>query len=484
MRPRASLVAAVLVASFGSARAQEQVKSDAERLADLEKKLAEQQKQLDDLKAHEKPKAIDEKGAVQQAQNQSFDWGYNDGFYVKGDINGAGYMIRPHARLQLDYRAFPYSSKNLAYNNAVPEDQFLVRRARVGFLGNFGPFEFMFDADPIRSPLPIADFWFQWHQIDEFQIRFGSFKAPFDFDDSQTSDLYLDMVERPIPTGSGNQITPDYRIGAEVFGRVADGLFSYFFSVVNQPDSNTVQDGDPLYTARVQTEIKGFEAGIGALAARLGTGGPKGFANSFTGATPAQYVFFAPVSVRGWEQAILGDAAFYYGPGFISGGYAYAQQARERVAADGTSGTPLVTQGGWVTVGWMLMGPITPGPHPIPFKDWEFFSMELQKKRNARNCGLELVFRMETMDIRDARGGRRFTSAAETTVATPSTSATALKVKGNQCQAGTIGLNFYPNENVKFMFDYVHLHLGDRLRAERAHSNEADEILLRAQLEF
>jgi hypothetical protein len=448
-------------------------KTASERLAALENLVAQQQKEIDALEGKSDPRT-----------GPAFDWGFKDGFYVRGDLNGVPYEIRPRARLQLDYRAFPYSSKNLAYNNAVPEDQFLVRRARVGFGGNFGPFDFVFDADPIRSPLPIADFWFQWHSFDELQIRFGSFKAPFDYDDSQTSDLYLDMVERPIATGSGNQITPDYRIGVEVFGKIGGGLFNYFLSAVNQPDANAVVDGDPLYTARIETDVNGFEAGAGVLTARVGEAGAKGAGNSFTGATPAQYVFFTPVAIRGWEQAVMGDAAFYRGPGWISGGYAYAQQQRRRIAADGTSGDPLVTQGGWVTLGWMIMGPTSPGPHGVPFSDWEYFSLDITKKRNARNVGLEIVCRVETVDFRDLRGGRKFTSAAETTPAKPSTSATALNVKGNQCQAVTAGINFYPIENVKLMADYVHLRLGDQQRAERAHSNQADEVLLRAQMEF
>lgn len=488
------LVPSALVLGAGTARAQEKpqenpARSDAQRIEELEKKLDQQQKEIDELKnkkAETPPPPIDEKGAVSEAQKnaQTFEWGFKDGFYVRGTINDASYELRPRARLQLDYRAFPHSSQNLAFPHAIPEDQFLVRRARVGFGGNFGPFEFMFDADVIRSPLPIADFWFQWHQLDELQIRFGSFKAPFDYEDSMTSDLYIDMVERPMATGSGNQIAPDYRVGAEVFGKIAGGLFSYFLSAVNQPDANVVQDGDPLFTARVETDVKGFEFGMGALAARTGLAGANNTAKSFTGVTPGQFVFFAPIAIRGWEQAGLIDAAYYFGPTWISGGYAWAQQERRRVGADGTNGDPLVTQGGWITMGWMFWGPTTPGPHGIPFKDWDVFSMDLVKKRNARNVGMEMVVRFETVDIRDARGGRRFTNAAETTHAAPSTAANALNVKGNQAQAVTVGFNLYPIENVKFMADYVLLHLGDQQRAERAHSNQAQELLFRAQLEF
>lgn len=459
-------------------------KSDAERLEELEKKLAAQQDEIDQLKKTQKPPKVDEKGLPVPDAPPTFDWGFKDGFFVKGAVNGTNYELRPRARLQLDYRAFVHSHVNLAFPHSIPEDEFVIRRARVGFGGNFGPFEFTFDADPIRSPLPIADFWFQWHQIDEFQVRFGSYKAPFDNDDFMNSDLYIDCVERPMFSSSGNALAPDYRVGAMAFGKIAGGLFNYWVSCTNLPDSNTVVDGDPLYSGRVETDIKGFFLGVGALGARAGASGPNGAVKSFTGATPGQFAFFSPVNIRGWEQAYIADTGFYFGPTWIVGGYGWGQQERQRVAADGTTGTPLVTQGAYLTMGWMFWGPTTPGPHGAPFKDWDMFSMDVQKKRNGRNVGMELVCRVEWIDIRDARGGRRFSNGSETTPSVPGTAANSTEVKGNQAEAVTAGINFYPIENVKFMVDYVHLHLGDATRAERAHSHEADEFLVRAQLEF
>jgi hypothetical protein len=489
------LVLSSLALGAGTALAQEKpqetpARSDAQRIEELEKKLDQQQKEIDELKnkkpekAETPPPPIDEKGAVSEAQKQTFEWGFKDGFYVRGTINEASYELRPRARLQLDYRAFPHSSDNLAFPHAIPEDQFLVRRARVGFMGHFGPFDFDFEADPARSPFPLGDFWFVWHQWDEFQVRFGHFKAPFDLDGSMVTSLYIDMVERAMVIGSGNQLSPNLRIGAEVMGKIAGGLFNYFLSAVNQPDGNVVPNGDPLYSGRLETDVKGFEFGVGALGARVGLAGPNNTGKSYPGATPGQFVFFTPVAIRGWQQAFTVDAAYYFGPVWASGGYAWAQQERLRIGADGTDGDPLVTQGAWLTAGWLFWGPTTPGPHGVPFKDWDLFSMDLEKKRAARTVGMEMVVRIETMDIRDARGGRRFTSATETTVATPSTAANALNVKGNQAQAMTVGFNLYPIENVKFMADYVLLHLGDQQRAERAHSNQAQELLFRAQLEF
>jgi phosphate-selective porin len=482
----------VLCLGAGIARAQD-ADPNAARLNELEKKVAEQQREIEALKqarpAAPAAPAIDEKSGAEAAATKTappkFEWGFNDGFFVSGELNGTGYSIRPRARIQLDYRAFPHSDQNLAYPHPIPEDQFLVRRARFGFDGNFGVFKFDFEADPTRSGnVPLGDFWLQYSQFEAFQVRAGHFKAPFTLEDGMTADIYLETIERSMIGGSGNTVAPDFHPGAEVFGVLADGLFNYFLAAQNQADSNTVTaTGDPLVTARVESDVeKELFVGVSSLFTRLG--GP--IQTSFPGRTPGQFQFFNPVSVRGWEQAYNFDAALYHGPFWMMFEAIWAQQERLRVLADGTNGTPLVTQGGEVTVGWMFFGPSrdSAAPHGDPFDEWQLFSMDIQKRKNARNVGLELLVRLEWMDLEDARGGRRFTSATETTVATPSTAANAAKVKGNDCKALTVGLNLDATENVRFMADYVHLDIGDKSRAERAHSHQADEFLFRAQLEF
>lgn len=87
------------------------------------------------------------------------------------------------------------------------------------------------------------------------------------------------------------------------------------------------------------------------------------------------------------------------------------------------------------------------------------------------------------MSLDDARGGRRLDPTTGLP-ATPTTAANAAKVKGNDAKAVTVGLNLDVIENVRIMADYVHIRIGDQSRAEKAHSRQADEFLMRAQLEF
>jgi len=435
--------------------------SEAERIRLLERELERQQKEIDALKGEQ--------------STSNLEWGFDDGFFIKGKIAGASYSIRPNGFIQLDYRAFPHSSKNLQYQNVPPEDQFVVRRARVGFNGNFGDFEFFFEVDPTRTTpqLPIGQFFLAYHPIDEFQVRAGQFIVPFTLEDGFTHPLYTDFIERAMVVGSGAAVAPDFRIGGEVFGKFGGGLLKYFVSVTNNPPSNAVTVGDPLAAARLATEIRGFDLGASGYWCRVGGAG----ATSYAGRTPGQFQFFTPVAIRGWEQAYGLDTAYYFGPAWFAAEYVFGHQDRDRVGANGASGTPLVTQGAYFTVGWLLWGPTTPGPHPIPFKDWDLFSIDLVKKRAARNVGLELVARVEWIDMSEARSSR--------VIATPpSTAANAVNVKGNQCEAVEGGVNLDVIENVRIMFEYAHLRIGDASRAEKAHSREADELLLRAQLEF
>lgn len=477
----AVLVALLVVAAPAVAQDRPEQKTDAERLQALEKRLAEQQSEIEDLKkAQAPPPKVNEKGAVAEAADKapSLDVGFKDGFFLKGEINGSKYELRPRARIHLDYRAFPHASRNALNPHPVPDDQFLIRRARVGFAGRFGDFTFEIEVDPTRSPLPLADAWINYGQFEFLQVKVGEFRVPFGLE-NMVSSRFIDCVERSMVEGGGNTVAPNYRLGAMVWGKIDEGLLSYYVGAWNQAASNVVTTSDPLVAARLQSEIKGLTFGGAAYFAR--TSAPLG--PSFPGRTPGQYTFFAPVNIRGWVQAYEADACYYAGPVWVGAEYIYAMQERERIGADGTSGTPLITQGGSLTVGWMFAGPTTPGPHGVPFKDWDLFSMDLKKKRNARNVGAELVLRLEDMHMDDARGGRTFNSGAQTSNAS-GTAANSVNVRGNQAVALTVGINFHPIENVRIMFNYVRVRTGDQARAEHAHSRGQDEILMRAALEF
>jgi len=456
------------------------------QLDELERRVAEQEKQLDALRASEATEApkTTPKDAVSAEEQPKLELGYKDGFFLKGKIFGGDYEVRPRAKIELDYRAFPHAAQNDLFLHPVPQDEFLLRRAWLGFSGRFSVFSFDLELN-LAAPttqLLLGDFWFQYDGYDAFKVRFGHLRVPFGLEDGITPFMWTDTIERAMVIGSGQTVAPDLRPAVQVFGKLADGLFNYWFGAANQQDTNTAITGDPLAFARVESDVaKTVFVGASGLWTRLG--GP--VQSSFAGKTPGQFQFFAPVNVRGREQVYGVDAAIYRGPFWFAAEYVWAQQERQRVVAGGADGTPLITQGGYATVGYMFLGPPSDskGPHKV-FEGWQLFSGDIERKKAARNVGLEVLARFEWMSLDQARGGRHWTSVAKTTPALSSTAPDAASVKGDDAKGATLGLNLDAIENVRFMVDYIHLWFGDQTRAERPHSRQADELLFRAQLEF
>jgi hypothetical protein len=176
------------------------------------------------------------------------------------------------------------------------------------------------------------------------------------------------------------------------------------------------------------------------------------------------------VQVRGWSERYEVDLSAYFGPFFARGEFGYVKQERFRVLSDHTNGTDFAMWGETGTFGFLFWGPVGPRDQPlaVPFKDWQLFSMDTIKKKNGRNVGMELVTRLEYVNFDYARSHHAVDDIIPT----------------NDCRAVSVGLNLFPVENVRFMADWVHLRIGDQARAEKAHSRFADEILLRAQVEF
>jgi phosphate-selective porin len=495
--------------------------NEGDRLQKLEQRIEEQEREIQELKRENEAKdlkkkpGIDEKGAVQEASakkpsDPQFEWGYDSGFFVKGTIHDMPFDLRPVGRIQLDYRAFPHSSANDVYQNKPPQDEFLLRRARVGFLGTFSVFGFDLEVDPTRNSstqLLLGDCWFQYQQFPEFVIRFGHFKSPFGLEDGMTSDNYTWFVERPMIVGSGTSLAPDFHPGVMVYGtfgaeKFGKGFFQYYLAAQNQTQNNVVGSGDPMTTARLASAIgELFLVGVSARwenrsglppVSNVGTAATTPPAAvtatnasatnlSFAGLTPGQYQFFAPVFVRGWTQAYNIDASYYDGPFRVKAEFGYASQERWHVLADHSSATGLVTQGGVLTAGWLFWGPPKGIDHPsFPFKDWQLFSMESEITR-TRNVGCEILATLEWMSIGQTHGGRFGQNGRP---AAPSTAPNADKVRGNDCKTIGLGMNLFAMENVKFSADWYHLRIGDEARAEKAHTRFADEFLFRAQLEF
>jgi hypothetical protein len=482
MRPWVHGAAALLAAcSFvRTATAQERVDRGAsteERLDELQKQLDEQQKRLDQqAKEIDRLKSAPPPGGAKLADGSkptdALGLYYDEGLEVRGVFKGQKYVIRPRARLQLDYRCFVQSDRN------APTDQFSIARGRVGFSGRFACFSFNLQVDPVASPnLPLGDFWFQWDSFDELMVRVGRFGSPFSLGDGMTDNIYGDCIYGPMVIGGGAALCPDGRPGVMALGNFREGILKYWVAAQSQTDKNAQITSELCYSARVQSQFAGLIIGASGRWDRRTSAQA-----SFVGATPGGFTFFSPVNVNGWTQAYAGDMTYQWGPAWASFEYGWGHQDRLRVLADGRDGTPLITQGGYLTLGYKFWGPKKGHEQlPAPFADWLLFSPDIEKKLFARNVGAELVVRLEWCDIDDAADGRKFVSGAP---AVRSTAPNAAKVAGNDAKAVTVGLNLYPIENVRFSFNYVHVGFGHQDRSERIGAHHGNEFLFRAQLEF
>ena len=391
--------------------------------------------------------------------------------------------LHPRAGVQTDLRAYPAG-------DARPDDNFLVRRARVGLDGTLGDFAFVVQVQVQRSPTQLVDAWVQWQRYDALRLRFGHFKTPFSLDNGPTGgDFTTDFIERPMVIGSGRTLAPDFHLGAEALGTLLDGHVRYWLSAQNQPDSSQVRSSDLMYAARLELLYGPVSVGGGGVWEWHPDVEP-----GFPGVTPGQFEFFQPVSVAGLWQRWEVDLTVYTGPVFARCELAYAEQERRGVLAGGRDGTPLCTQGGELTLGWMVGGkragarPSTRAIQPDsgraiePLDGWSWLSWDVLKRRDRRQAGLELLARVEWMRLDDRRGGGRLASGQR---AREATGATATNVAGAECTAVSLGINFNPIEDVRFSVNWVHLWFSDRLRAERAADDrQSDELLLRAQLDF
>lgn len=481
LTPHLAALAAATLASLAGARAQDpgagappdDVRAEVERLG---QRLEDQARELDALRRQLDAQAalVLSATATQPPAGHpplavSFDGALVE---VTGQVAGKRIVLHPRCGVQTDLRAFPA-------DDALPDDQFVLRRARVGFDGTLGDFSFAIQVQVQRSTTQLVDAFVQWQTFEAFKLRVGHFKTPFSIDNGvfAATDFTSDFVERPMVIGTGQVTAPDFETGVEALGTLFDKHLSYWLSVTNQVDLNKTLSDDFLYVGRLETTW-----GAVALGGAAAWQWSPTTTNSFSGLTPGQFTFFAPVNVRGQWQRYEVDVAVYEGPVWGRLEAVYAEQERRGVAAGGRDGTPLATQGAHLTLGLVLGGkPEGAKPSLSPLDGWRWLSWDVKKMREARQAGLEVVGRVEWCRLDDRGSGGRTATGGR---APSSTAPDALNVRGNECTALSLGVNFSPIETVKLMADWVHLWIADQARGERRNDEQSDEVLLRAQLDF
>ncbi len=165
----------------------------------------------------------------------------NGSMFLRSPDNA--FLLFPGGRLQVDGYAFRRDTAKM------PNDTFLVRRARVEMFGWIGSwFGFSIAGDfalaPAGAANPVAQSWTNatddyvmiapWQDLAMLQV--GQFDAPFTLE-NRTSDKYFDFMERSITVRSFG-IPSNKEVGAMLHGLLPDAVAYYSVGVFNGDGQN------------------------------------------------------------------------------------------------------------------------------------------------------------------------------------------------------------------------------------------------------
>lgn len=442
-------VGATLVASTGSLFADD---TSAAPAATVDDKINRLEQEIQELK-HQRE--LDQQQAQQQAQQSTqaapaakpapILVAGPDGFAIESADTNFVLRLRGYAqadgRFYLDDRA----------NNGT--DTFLMRKVRPvleGTLSRDFDFRIMPDfGNGASSSTLLQDAYIEWHYWPWLKIRAGKYKPPVGLEQLQ-SDTDLLFVERGLPS----DLVPQRDVGIQVSGAVLDNRVMYAAGVFNGVVDGGIADlaGWNSKDAAARIFLQPFwNSGLAPLEGLgFGAGGTFGTtdASSTTTNLPAyksvgQLQFFSfdkGVTLDGDEIRGTPQAYYFWGPLGVLGEYTVSQEEVRK----GTDTDTLRNKAWQIEGGFFLTGEtasyrsspyasgLTP-KHPFDLRKGGWGAFEV----TARYGRLEL----------DPQAFSKSPAAAGLRFADPTKNA-------QDASEWEVGLNWYLNRNIKWMFDY------------------------------
>ncbi|MGD0059452.1 MAG: porin [Verrucomicrobiia bacterium] len=469
-------VVATVVASTGRLFADD---TNAAPAATVDDKINRLEQEIQDLKQQ---RELDQQQAQQQAQHAAvqaaqqaksasiISTGPESFRFRSADSN---FVVRIGGYAQADGRFYLGDRAN----NGV--DTFLMRRVRPILEGTFyQDFDFRIMTDfgngAAASSL-LQDAYLEWHHWSWLKIRAGKFKPPVGLEQLM-SDTDLIFMERGLPT----DLVPQRDVGVQVSGDLLDGTVNYAGGVFNELVDGAIGDLDtgdakdaagrifiqPFKTTEI-SPLQGF--GFGAA----GTIGDHTFTSSTTNLptykTTGQLTFFSyrsGVADDGTELRGTPQAYYYYGPFNLLGEYAVSEQeVRTGTYRDNLHNSAWQVEGGFFLTGEEARyrgSPYNPA-----------YALTPRHPFNLAAGG------WGAFEIAARYGELRIDPDAFSHFADPTKSAQEAREWG-------VGINWYPNRNVKLSLDYEQTVFDGGAGTTTAPNNrETEEDMFgRVQLQF
>jgi phosphate-selective porin OprO and OprP len=303
---------------------------------------------------------LDQEQAAAKAKEAPTITAGRDGFSLRAADNS--YQLRIRGYTQADGRFFA-DDKERALT-----DTFLLRRVRPILEGTVGKyFDFRIMTDFGGGTATVQDAYLDIHPWSWAKLRAGKYKPPVGLERLQSGAELL-FVERGLPTN----LVPNRDVGAQVFGDLWDGAFSYAFGAFNGVVDGGSGDLDNNDSKELAGRLFGFPfkatsiellQGLG-----LGIAGTYGDQKGSTGSpflptlrTPGQQAFFTYRSdntaagttiANGIHSRVSPQGYYYYGPFGLLGEYVRSYQSVQR----GSTEANLDNDSWQVAVSYVLTG--------------------------------------------------------------------------------------------------------------------------------
>jgi phosphate-selective porin OprO/OprP len=382
--------------------------------------------------------------------------GYEEGFFLRTQ----------DGNLSLKFNGRVAANFLFLEPDTTQSDSETIDRARLGVDASFYRYFRLRLENDFTSSSGLRDAYLAFNYRPEFNLQIGQYKVPFSYE-ALLSKKYMDFVERAAVVSS--TVSPSRDIGVMLYGAFFGKLLQYQLAGLNGSGQNRVDNNSDKdvaarlvlapFTNSELERLRGLNVGGAVTYGHEPIDATKQ-ASSIAGVTETGFTFFPAVQRHGERLRAGGQLFWLTGPWSLSGEYIHTGEARSD--STGSSLPDLDTDGAYLGGTWLLTGETKP------------FNARVRPARpflSLTNPGWgawEAALRGEFFKLRHGKDAPQ-ESADE-----------------NRYDAVVAGVNWYPNEFLRFSLNYLYGHFenaGPGLSPNPAkHSNNA--VLGRAQLEF
>ncbi len=374
-------------------------------------------------------------------------------------------QIRLSGRFHGDYRKYVVEHPST--------DSFYIRRARLAAIGTFRKnYEFVVESEFGQGAAKLNDGYFNINYVPYAQFMFGQYKVPFLLDELR-SDNWIDFVERSLT----DNFAPSRDIGVMLHGNIGKDLLYYQLGLFNgrQVNASSDVDDEKDWAGRVTVApfsrldipvLKDFHIGgaftVGAeRTTKPSTDWWKSSFKTAGGSGTTFFQFLDTITEDGTRSRWEVELAWMFGPVSLKSEYAVLQLNNLN---NGKTTGSFSGNSGYVTLGWFLTGEHEPWKNGLPQAITPKNPFVFGKGGTG---AFQLLGRYEWLEMDRGLLTQGFADANQFT---------------NKAYGYTFGLNWYPNDVVRFMLNYYRTSFDQSILVSGKRLNYEDAFMLRFQI--